>query len=197
MIIRKLFKMNGMHIVRNCSSDRCKKSLHSHNYTVEIKLKANVVDNGQMVVDFGLLKGTMGLVVKCFDQSYSMWDRETIEFKHFIDKNFSRYVIMPASPSAEMYSLMFYAICKEILNHTEFQNGESPKLHSVMVHETITGYAESFEEDYQNIWLPNYKLKDIIFSEGIIEEWKDKEFWNKLLNSNEKFIKNPIVKLTH
>ncbi len=30
MIIRKKFKFEGAHIVRNCSTDRCKKSIHGH-----------------------------------------------------------------------------------------------------------------------------------------------------------------------
>ena len=55
MIIRKLFKFEGSHIVRNCTSDRCSHSLHGHSYKVELFLTADHLDNAGMVVDFGLL----------------------------------------------------------------------------------------------------------------------------------------------
>lgn len=59
MLIRKLFKFENAHIVRNCTSDRCKRSIHGHSYKVELLLKANRLDHGQMVYDFGLLKGSL------------------------------------------------------------------------------------------------------------------------------------------
>ncbi|HCN16273.1 MAG TPA: 6-carboxytetrahydropterin synthase QueD, partial [Moraxellaceae bacterium] len=34
MRIRKLFKFENAHIVRNCSSDRCKYSIHGHSYQI-------------------------------------------------------------------------------------------------------------------------------------------------------------------
>ena len=59
MIIRKLFKFEGAHIVRDCSSDRCKKSIHGHSYLAEVKFKASHLDNAGMVLDFGLMKSTI------------------------------------------------------------------------------------------------------------------------------------------
>lgn len=59
MLIRKLFKFENAHIVRNCTSDRCKRSIHGHSYKVELLLKASKLDHGQMVYDFGLLKGVI------------------------------------------------------------------------------------------------------------------------------------------
>ena len=56
--IRKEFTFNNAHIVRNCSSDRCKYTAHAHTYRVEVFLKSDKLDNGYMAVDFGLLKGT-------------------------------------------------------------------------------------------------------------------------------------------
>ncbi len=55
MIIRKLFTFEGAHIVRNCSSRRCRENLHGHSYTVEVFLSSDRLDNGCMVLDFGLL----------------------------------------------------------------------------------------------------------------------------------------------
>lgn len=197
MIIRKLFKFEGAHIVRDCSSDRCKKSIHGHSYVVEIFLKSDQLDNGQMVVDFGLLKGTIKDFIDSFDHAYSMWSRESNDYKTFMKENSERWIEMPVSPSAEMYSLMFYALINAVLDNTVFNNGEkNVKLHSVRVHETDTGYAESFFEDFLDIWLKNnYDISQIKFSEQIKNEWKDPEMFDKLLNEIP-FI-NPIVELKY
>jgi len=198
MLIRKLFKFEGAHVVRDCSSLRCKQSIHGHSYIVEVKLESNKIDNGQMVVDFGLLKTTIGEIIDSFDHSYTMWNKESDEFKKFIIENSSRYVIMPVSPSAEMLSLMFYAIIIRILGKTQFNNGEGHiKLHSVIVHETATGYAESFFNDWDDIWVTKFKIEDIIFSEGIQKEWKNKDMWNIITEQIKDKFKNPIVELKY
>ena len=56
MIIRKKFKFEGAHIVRNCSTKRCKTSIHGHSYKVEVFFTSNKLDNGFMILDFGLTK---------------------------------------------------------------------------------------------------------------------------------------------
>lgn len=194
MIIRKKFTFQGAHIVRDCSSERCKKSIHGHSYVVEIFLESSYIDNGQMVVDFGLLKGTIKDFIDSFDHAYSMWTREKDDFKDFIESHSERWIEMPVSPSAEMYSLMFYAVINAILKNTEFNNGErGVTLHSVRVHETDTGYAESFERDYNRLW--QYDLGSIIISDKIKSEWKDPEMWDKLLEG--KMFINPIVELKY
>ena len=45
--------------MRNCSSERCRKSMHGHNYIVEVFFESDILDNGHMVCDFGLTKGTI------------------------------------------------------------------------------------------------------------------------------------------
>lgn len=47
MLIRKKYTFEGAHIVRNCSSDRCKKSIHGHSYIVEVLFTSDKLDNGQ------------------------------------------------------------------------------------------------------------------------------------------------------
>ena len=193
MIIRKKFRFEGAHIVRDCSSERCKKSLHGHSYIVEVFLTSDKIDNGQMIVDFGLLKGTIRDLIDSFDHAYSVWNKESKEFLDFIKNNSARYVVMPVSPSAEMYSLMLFDILSRIVVNTEFNNGEgNVRISSVRVHETETGYAESFVEDHK--WW-NYQLTDIEFSQAIKDEWKDPEMWEKLIR-REKFI-NPKIELKY
>ena len=178
MIIRKKFSFEGAHIVRDCSSDRCRHSIHGHSYVVEVFITSNGLDNGGMVMDFGLMKGPIKNFIDSFDHAYSLWSREEPEFKEFIKNQSQRWVEMPVSPSAEMYSLMFFYVIDKIIAQTVFNNGEQQViLHSVRVHETATGYAESFTEDL-NYW--DFNLNDIVFSERIASEWKDPQMYQKL-----------------
>jgi 6-pyruvoyltetrahydropterin/6-carboxytetrahydropterin synthase len=195
MIIRKLFKFEGAHIVRDCSSNRCKKSLHGHSYIVEVFITSRGIDNGGMVMDFGLMKGTIGDLIDSFDHCYSMWSKEKPEFKEFIKAQSERWVEMPVSPSAEMYSLMLFYIISRIIFSTTFNNGENRvSVHSVRVHETATGYAESFVEDMQ-YW--EWGLESIIFSEGVTSEWKDPLMYEKLKENKRNIFINPTIELKY
>ncbi len=179
MIIRKKFKFEGAHIVRDCSSDRCKKSLHGHSYVVEVFLTSDKLDFGQMIYDFGLTKGTIKDIIDSFDHAYAMWNKESDDFKSFIKSNSDRYIEMPVSPSAECFSLTILFMINKILQATKFNNGEgNVSVKSVRVHETDTGYAEAYLEDLK--WF-NYELTDIHFSQSIKSEWKDPEMYDKLI----------------
>ena len=196
MIIRKLFKFEGAHIVRNCSSERCKKSIHGHSYIVEVFFTSKGFDNGQMIMDFGLMKGTIKDIIDSFDHSYSMWTKESEQFKSFIQNESDRYIEMPVSPSAEAYALMFLFIIDRIVKATEFNNGEQEvQVSSVRVAETATGYAEAFRDDLD--WV-DFKLTDIEFSEGVKAEWYDSTMYDKLIsfhtnNQIKKPFINPVV----
>ena len=80
MLIRKLFKFENAHIVRNCTSDRCKRSIHGHSYKVELLLKASKLDHGQMVYDFGLLKGVIKELFDSFDHAICYWQKDDPEY---------------------------------------------------------------------------------------------------------------------
>jgi 6-pyruvoyltetrahydropterin/6-carboxytetrahydropterin synthase len=74
----------------------------------------------------------------------------------------------------------------------EFNNGEKEvKIHSVIVHETDTGYAECFRDDAYNFKnMGEIRLEDIIFSNRIKEEWHDKMIWEKILKGER--LKTPL-----
>jgi 6-pyruvoyltetrahydropterin/6-carboxytetrahydropterin synthase len=193
MLIRKLFKFEGSHIVRNCSSTRCKFSRHGHSYKVEVFFTADELDNGGMIMDFGLTKRTIKDIIDSFDHAESVWDDDALAVQHA--KEFSdRYVIMPVTPSAEQYALMFLFLVDKIINATEFKNGEkNVRVSSVKVHETDTGYAQAFRNDL--LWV-DYDLTDIIFSEQITREWSDPLLYVNLIEATKKNTKcfiNPSV----
>jgi len=181
MRIRKLFKFEGSHIVRNCSSSRCKFSRHGHSYKVEVFFTSDGLDNGGMIMDFGLMKTTIKDLIDSFDHAESIWDKDFLAVEQ--GEGFSdRYIIMPVTPSAEQYSLLFLFLVDKIIQTTEFNNGEkNVRVSSVKVHETDTGYAESF---YDDLFMVEYSLSDIKFSEGIKNEWNDPKMFDKLIEAD-------------
>jgi 6-pyruvoyltetrahydropterin/6-carboxytetrahydropterin synthase len=177
MIIRKKFRFEGAHIVRNCTSRRCRENIHGHSYEVEVFVKSDSLDKGFMVMDFILLNNA-GEFIHSFDHSYTLWDKEPDEVKDAVYHINTRVAEIPVSPSAEGYALLFLYAIDKIIASTDFKNGEgNVKLQSVRVHETQSGYAEAFLED---LTLVNFSLKDIQFSNAIMEEWRDRKWWDKL-----------------
>ncbi|WP_032881546.1 6-carboxytetrahydropterin synthase [Acinetobacter sp. WC-323] len=194
MLIRKLFKFENAHIVRNCTSDRCKRSIHGHSYKVELLLKASKLDHGQMVYDFGLLKGVIKELYDSFDHAICFWQKDD---PAYIDacKTFSaRWISLPVSPSAEQFSRIFFYLAQQVLNSTVTQNGEGDvEVYSVIVHETDTGYAQSFQEDIENIQMGELSLEQIVFSEQVQAEWSDVQMYENLKKGTK--FQNPNVEL--
>ena len=185
MIIRKLYKFENAHIVRNCTSRRCSRSIHGHSYKVEVKLESNFLDNGEMVYDFGLMKLSIKEIIDSFDHAITLWEKDEKEYIEYGKKFSERWIVLPVNPSAEQFSRVFFIIIDKILNLTVFNNGEkNVKLHSIRVHETDTGYAECFREDAYNFEnMGKIELKNIIFSERIKKEWKNPDLWYNILNN--------------
>jgi 6-pyruvoyltetrahydropterin/6-carboxytetrahydropterin synthase len=194
MLIRKLFGFENAHIVRNCSSDRCRRSIHGHSYKVELILEAHALDNGQMVYDFGLLKGPIKLLIDSFDHAICYWDKDEPEYIQACENFSARWIRLPVSPSAEQFSRLFFVLADAVLANTRMQNGEQGvQLNSVIVHETATGYAQCFREDVANPQMGLIRLEDIVFSEQVRHEWGDKDLFEKLKRQEAFF--NPQVDL--
>jgi 6-pyruvoyltetrahydropterin/6-carboxytetrahydropterin synthase len=190
MIIRKLFKFENAHIVRNCSTQRCSENIHGHSYKVEVLLESNYLDNGQMVYDFGLMKRYIKELIESFDHSIALWSGDNKEYIEAMKKHSARWVELPVSPSAEQFSRIIYLMVERVLESTDMVNGERDvKLHSIIVHETDTGYAQGFKEDAHSELMGTIKLKNIIFSKQIQDEWSDSRLWSKLLEK--KILINP------
>lgn len=169
MKIRKLYRIESAHIVRNAVSQRCSHSYHGHSGVIEIFLKSKGLDNAGMVYDFGAFKNTIGKFIDMFDHSVHLWKEDTKDAIEFFTENNERYIILPCNPSAENYSLLFKDCINEILENSEFNNGENQVYCSgVRYHETQTGYAESDEEDPKL-----YSIKNIIFSDQTLKESSD------------------------
>jgi 6-pyruvoyltetrahydropterin/6-carboxytetrahydropterin synthase len=194
MIIRKLFRFENAHIVRNCSSDRCRRSIHGHSYRVEVLLEAHALDHGQMVYDFGLMKTTIKDLIDSFDHAITYWDQDDPAYIGYCEQYSARWVRLPVSPSAEQFARVFFVLVDAVLRHTDMQNGESAvAVHSIIVHETETGYAQCFAADIHNPRMGAIGLADIVFSPQVQAEWHDTAMYSKLL-AGERFT-NPAVTL--
>jgi 6-pyruvoyltetrahydropterin/6-carboxytetrahydropterin synthase len=192
MLIRKLFKFENAHIVRNCSSERCRTSIHGHSYKVEVLLEAQALDHGQMVYDFGLMKGTIRDVIDAFDHAICYWDKDEAEYIRLCQQFSARWISMPVSPSAEQFARLFFVVIDKILAQTIMSNGEADvRLHSIIAHETDTGYAQAFREDAYNPRMGVINLEDIIFSAQCQQEWQDPQMYQKLLTQTQ--FTNPQV----
>lgn len=183
MIIRKMYKFENAHIVRFCSSRRCKTSIHGHSYKCEVMLNSNFLDNADMVYDFGLMNFGIKTLIDSFDHSTTIFSDDDDEYKNDIKKHSLRWIEIPYNPSAEQFCRIFFVLIDKLINLTIMQNGEREvKLHSIIVHETDTGYAQCFREDAYNKNMGIINLKDIKFSDEIISQWFDKELFQKLIN---------------
>ncbi|MBK1971923.1 6-pyruvoyl tetrahydropterin synthase family protein [Campylobacter sp. TTU-622] len=184
MIIRKEFEFENAHIVRFCSSKRCKSSIHGHSYKVEVLLESKYLDNAGMVYDFGLLKQEVKQIIDSFDHAITLFKDDNEEYLEQMKKFSSRWIILPLNVSAENFCRIFFVLIDTLLKQTKMINGEQGVyLKSIIVHETKSGYAQGFKEDAYSEFLPSIKLEDIEFSEAIQEDWKDKNFYEKLKNS--------------
>ena len=183
MIIRKLFKFENAHIVRGCSTERCKYSIHGHSYKAEILLSSDTLDNGQMVMDFGLLKGAVRDVVDSFDHAIALWDKDEAEYIEYAKKYSHRWALLPISPSAEQFSRLFFVAIDALINGFNYLNGEANvELHSVIVHETDTGYAQCFRDDAYSKKMGLIDLGKVIFSDDVKREWSSPDILGKILN---------------
>ena len=192
MRIRKLFKFENAHIVRNCSSERCKHSIHGHSYQIELILEAQRLDHGQMVYDFGLLKSSIKDIIDSFDHAICFWNQDDPEYIAACKKFSARWISLPVSPSAEQFSRVIFFWAQQILQQTQMQNGEADvSVYSVIAHETATGYAQCFAEDVANAQMGKLELAAFEFSEQVSSEWHDPQLYAKLV-SGERFV-NPSV----
>lgn len=184
MIIRKVFDFENAHIVRNCSSKRCRESIHGHSYKCEVLLESEYLDNAGMVYDFGLMKLEIADIIDSFDHSTTIWAKDDEEYKNTLKKFSTRWIEIPFNPSAEQFSRVIFVLIDKVLSLTNMQNGEKGVvLYSIIIHETDSGYAQCFRDDAYNENMGEFDIKDIKFSEQIIKEWKNPKMLDQIYSN--------------
>ena len=190
MIIRKRFRCESSHIVRNCTSERCSHSHHGHSAVIDVFFEGRQLDNAQMLMDFGLMKGTIKEWVDSMDHCALICTKDDPEYVEFFKKFNDRYILIPFNPSAEMLSIFIMHYINRILDNTQFNNGEDRvRCVNVEYNETVTGMARCDERDEKINWNPLWE-EEIVFSEGVKRDWSP-----ALRNFIEtgKYIINPVI----
>ena len=174
MIIRKEFRVESSHVVRNCTSHRCSHSVHGHSAVIEVMLEGTKLDNAGMLYDFGLMKSTIKQFIDSSDHCHLIWSKDLEEYKEFFKKTNDRWIELPFNPSAENLSMYYMRGIQNIINHTIMKNGEDPglKVKGVRYHETTTGWAECGINDINILWSPEWNNK-IVYSDGVVRDWSD------------------------
>lgn len=191
MLIRKEFRVESAHIVRNCTSHRCSHSIHGHSAVIELFMKGYQLDNAGMLYDFGLMKGTIKEFIDSMDHCYLLCKYDKPEFIKFIQENCDRWIMLPFNPSAEMLAMFVHRFAQKIIDHTKTNNGEGAiAIDSVSYHETTTGYAKTDEFDMRHLWKEMWDI-DVCFSTGVLKDWSND--LKKIIFDNEE-IENPKVK---
>lgn len=199
MEIRKSFEIEMGHVVRNCSTDRCRFSIHGHSAKIEVFFKAKKLDNAGMIMDFGLMKHAIKQFIDSFDHAYVVWEKDDEKFKEFHKQYNRRWIETPFNPTAEILALYFCYMVNEIIKHTEFNNGEDESLicSKVTYHETRTGSATATFEDLQDIDLYDGSYK-VSFSSYIQNDWSSDliHFINEMgtVHPQKIYFINPIIK---
>ena len=176
MVIRKLYRIESAHTVRNAVSERCSGNYHGHSGVIEVFLKSNHLDNAGMIYDFGAFKNTIGSLIDMFDHSVHLWKDDDPECIEFFKKHNKRWIVLPCNPTAENYCILFRDLINDILvnlhQERDFNNGEGAVYCSgVRYHETTTGYAESDESDPVQFHLNDVEFSPQTLKEAAIELW--------------------------
>jgi 6-pyruvoyltetrahydropterin/6-carboxytetrahydropterin synthase len=170
--------------------------VHGHSFRVELFLTADRLDDGQMVYDFGLMKGTVREVLDGFDHAALFWEKEAATYAKAMKENSRRWVQLPVSPTAEQLSRVIFVAVQALLDQTDKVNGdETARVHSVILHETETGYAQCFRADAYDSKMGEIDLKRVVWSPAIKAEWKDPGMWEKLVSGGRFKNAKPAVQI--
>lgn len=181
MLIRKLFRAEMAHATVGAYTKRCH-HLHGHSYKFELFLKSTEPNSAMMVSDFRAVKD-IGIndFFDSLDHAVMLWEKD-VRAPIISQINPDRHVLVPFNPTAEMMAKAFFQICQIILENGPKLSGEKNVfIEQVIVHETETGYAVYRSEDTLSDKFPKIEFDRWLFSDGIKQEWKNKDWWDAVL----------------
>ena len=120
------------------------KNIHGHSYKLDVTVLGNVKEDTSdsdegMVVDFGVIKNIVKeLIVDEFDHSLVLNEKMNIDKSQFSFMN--KLILVPYQHTCELMLVDFAKMIKENLP-------ANIQLHSLMLRETPTSYAEWFAAD--------------------------------------------------
>lgn len=165
MQIGRLYSFEAAHVVRDCSTRRCKYSIHGHSYKLEVVLGAKGLDKAGMIYDFGLMKREIGAIIDSFDHSTILFSGDDENYKNMIKEHSLRWVELPFNASCEQIARVIFALIDKVLKLTQMKNGEEGVfLDFVKLNETAKGWAVFNKDDLSlfPVSLDEIKLSDEI-----------------------------------
>lgn len=153
--IKKVFKTETAHIVRNAISERCRFNVHGHSYKWEVIIEGPMDPISGMVLDFKELKVIKEFIDQ-FDHAMVLWSEDDPNFIKFFMDNTHRVIVMKKNVTAENMARVLHRLVNEWLTFCYcilFKPGTKGQYtcKQVNVWETETGCAETTESDENDI----------------------------------------------
>jgi len=142
-IIRKEFKIEYSHQLVEAYSLACSDCIHGHHGVIEVFFKSDKLDHTDMVIDFGEVKTILNDYIMSFDHSLIMSNQMNQDYLNLLKKYNKKLIIVPFNPTAEAFSKHLFIELNKLIKSTK----KDIIINKVRFHETITGYAEYFEEE--------------------------------------------------
>jgi len=139
--VRKKFTVEMSHQLERAYSSCCTDCIHGHSYTIELFFTASVLDENGMVIDFGEVKEVCKPVIDQFDHALVLPKSLAEKYGPHMAALSKKLIIVDANPTAEWMAFHLYTVICQAL----------PELFKVRVHETVTGWAEWFEDKKDQI----------------------------------------------
>lgn len=143
--IKKVFKTETAHIVRNAVSERCRFNVHGHSYKWEVIIEGPMNVLTGMVLDFKELAPIKHEIDK-FDHAMVLWSKDDPKFIRFFKDNTRRVIVMNENVTAENMARLLHKWVNDWLD-TIFGPTNRYECVQVNVWETETGCAEAIESD--------------------------------------------------
>lgn len=148
-IIRKQFGVEYAHQLKTAFSEGCWKTIHGHSGKVEVFFASDVLDEHNMVVDFGKVSSMIKTyLMNTYDHALIMPEAKPEEYswKHYLDNlrpfNSNLYIVSE-NPTAEFFAKQMFLKIEELVSQVIQPNNERNfHVRAVRFHETDTGYAE-------------------------------------------------------
>jgi 6-pyruvoyltetrahydropterin/6-carboxytetrahydropterin synthase len=90
-------------------------NIHGHNLKIIVTLKAEKLDNNDMVMDFHTLSELMKPLIDSLDHSFLVNSKDDISIRHIVENRLKSFVFIDCDPTAEMLAKKVYDYLVELL----------------------------------------------------------------------------------
>lgn len=142
--IRKKYTVEYAHQLKTAYSEGCWKTIHGHSGIVEVLFASDVLDENNMVIDFGHISSMIKMYLMSeYDHALIMPRTMDPEYISTLQKFNAKLFLTDENPTAEYFAKkMFLAIEALVEKVIPVENERNFHLRAVRFHETDTGYAE-------------------------------------------------------